>query len=95
MKLELNVDELVLEGLELRDREFLQGAIERELNRLFFLQGPRRWMHGRESLNLDDVSLEVPQGAGVHKVGAQIARDLYSRINTPAPPVPFDRGGKS
>jgi len=93
-EIELKIGELVLEGLSPVDRERIGPAMERELSRLLFLSGGRKWMGDLSRLSLGDLSVEVPHASKPEQIGTHIAREIFSRIDVPRvpQPVPGKRG---
>jgi len=91
-KVSLEIGELVLEGLEVGQAERIQPAVQRELDRLFFLMGGRSWMNSRTELALPDASIEVPPGSRPEDIGVRIARDLFAQLNVSRPPDPIPGG---
>ncbi len=91
MKLELHIEELVLEGFDPRDRHRMRDAVERELTRL--LAGA-----GRRELPLFNRNIEVEKlqtgftakpGATARHTGTEVARAVHRAVaGAGASPMP-------
>ena len=68
-RIELHLPELVLEGVDARDRDRVVAALERELSRHL-----ARGEHPRVSR--DTVTAERPAGLGPAELGAHVARTI-------------------
>jgi hypothetical protein len=81
--IEIEIDSLVLNGFHASDRYRISAAFEGELTRLINEQGLEAAHSGEVRLSaLDAGSIQVRPGAPPAKIGAQIARAIYQRINT-------------
>jgi hypothetical protein len=80
--IELHIDELVLEGFPMLDRERLGGAIRTELARLLTEQGaPSLLNQSGEIMNLPGGTLTAGQTADATALGVQIAHAIYVGLN--------------
>lgn len=80
--LDLNIDELVLDGFDDVDRERLGTALERELTRLFTERGVSPALRqGGHAPRLDGGTFNAAPNAGAEALGAQIARTVYGGLN--------------
>jgi hypothetical protein len=77
-KVELHIDELVLEGFSPEDRYRIGEALERELTRLFEERGvPGSLTSEREIESINGGSFEAARGERAERVGAQVAGAVY------------------
>jgi hypothetical protein len=80
--LELNIEDLVLDGFPQGDRRRIAEAIQKELTRLLLEAGIPAGITGGAGLDrIDGGSFEVDVNAGAGKVGAQVARAVYGGMN--------------
>jgi hypothetical protein len=78
MNLELNIEELVLDGFSGIDKDRLSRALHTELERLFTEEGvPASIQAGGNVARLDGGSYRAENGASAEQVGAQVARAVY------------------
>jgi len=79
--LELQIDELVIDGLADIDRAQLGAAVQEELARLFTERGiPHNLQQNSTRLTLDGGTITVQPGAPSSVVGRQIAGSLYGGL---------------
>ena len=82
MNIELNIEQLVLHGVDVRDRRGLQAAVEAELSRLFAERGlPPALAQGGYVPHLDGGTANLAPGAQAANSGVQIARAVYGGLN--------------
>lgn len=82
MRIELHIEELVLEGLPARDRERIGAAVESALARLLETEGlPPRLALGESTAEISAGDIEFQPGATPESIGAQIARVLYEELS--------------
>ena len=77
-RIDVHIEELVLEGFAPADRHRIGDAVERHLARL--LAGPgaaRQLAGGGEVARLDAGSFRVTRGSTPEAIGAQVARAIY------------------
>jgi hypothetical protein len=80
-KVELHIDELVLEGFSAGDRYRIGEALERELTRLFEERGvPGLLTSGKEIDRINGGSFEAAPGARAERVGTQVAGAVYGGL---------------
>lgn len=80
-KVELHIDELVLEGFFAEDRYRIGEALERELTRLFEVRGvPESLTSKREMDRINGGSFQVAPGARAERVGTQVAGAVYGGL---------------
>jgi hypothetical protein len=78
MKIDLHIEELVLEGFRPADRHRIGAAVERELARLLAERGlPPGLAQGADLPRLDGGSFEAKPGARPETVGRQVAGAVY------------------
>lgn len=78
MNLELEIEDLVLEGFPAAYRDRIARAVHGELERLFAERGvPPSLEAGGDLATIDGGSFEAAPGASPEAVGAQVARALY------------------
>lgn len=78
MNLELNIEELVLDGFPGMDRDRLARSLHVELERLFAEEGvPTSIQTGGNVARLDGGSYKAEKGASAEQVGVQVARAVY------------------
>lgn len=78
MNLELNIEELVLDGFPGIDRDRIARALHTELERLFTEEGVPASLQARGNVaQLDGGSYKAEKGASAEQVGAQVARAVY------------------
>ena len=79
--IELHIEELVLHGFGLNDRQRIGAAVERELARLIAADGvPPSLAQDRYSARLDGSAFEVAPHAALDTIGAQIAQAVYGSL---------------
>jgi hypothetical protein len=80
-KVELHIDELVLEGFFAEDRYRIGEALEKELTRLFEEKGvPGSLTSEREIEAIKGGSFEAAPGARAERVGTQVAGAVYGGL---------------
>lgn len=80
-EIELQIDELVLDGIDIRDQHRLGPALQNELQRLFTEQGIPASMQQRGSVpRLDGGAVNVTANAGADVIGTQIAQRVYGGL---------------
>jgi hypothetical protein len=80
-RIEVAIEELVLHGLDPRDRDGIRDSIERELERLFAARGvPESLAAGGKIAELSNAVIEVQAGSHADALGAQVAQSLYKRV---------------
>lgn len=78
MNLDLNIEELVLDGFPGMDRDRIARALHIELERLFAEEGvPASIQAGGNVARLDGGSYKADKGASAEQVGVQVARAVY------------------
>lgn len=81
MQLDLNIDELFLDGFELGDRFAIRTSIEQELSRLFQEQGVPGSVRNNGAIpriNAGDVRIE--SGATPAVIGSSVANAVYGGL---------------
>jgi hypothetical protein len=80
-KVELHIEELVLEGFKPGDEQRIGEAVEKELARLLEMRGvPGSLTSEREIENINGGSFEVAAGARAERVGTQVAGAVYGGL---------------
>ena len=80
--LDLNIEELVLEGLDGVNRAYVGTVVERELGRLFTERGiPPSLAQGGAVESVDGGAFTVAPSADTDALGAQIAQTVYTGLN--------------
>jgi hypothetical protein len=80
MKVELHIDELILEGIPNFQREQVAVAIERALTALVAEHGvPPGW---QQSGALAGLTQQVQSGSRPEAIGRQVAQAILSNVNT-------------
>jgi len=81
MKIDLHIEELVLEGFPPGDRHCIGAAVERELARLLAERGlPPGLAQGADLPRLDGGSFEIKPGGWAEDVGGQMAGAVYGGL---------------
>lgn len=81
MNLEVEIDEIVLQGYPSADRRAIARAVEMELARLFAEGGlPASLFNGGEVPSIDAGRFEAAAEAGAENIGAQVARSVYGGL---------------
>ncbi|WP_413173208.1 hypothetical protein [Anabaena azotica] len=83
MNINLQIDRLILEGVDLspRQRRQLQAAVETELSRLMTVNGvPARLQNGGNIPKLP-ASLNITNNSQPSLMGEQIAQSIYTGLN--------------
>ncbi len=81
VKIDLHIEELVLEGFRAADRHRIGAAVERELARLLTERGlPPGLAQGADLARLDGGGFEAKPGARPEAVGAQVAGAVYGGL---------------
>lgn len=79
--LDLNIEELVLNGFPGLDRDRIMQAVRAELERLISEEGvPAAFSRGGEVARLDGGSFEAEPGSSPEEIGTQVARSLYGGL---------------
>ena len=79
--IELNIEELVLQGFSPGDRHLIGEAVEQELTRLLADRGvPQSLERGREIANMNGGAFEVAPDSRAQVVGAQVAKAVYEGL---------------
>jgi len=79
--IELNIEELVLDGFARADRYVIGAAVERELTRLLSEQAiPPGWHRDVDIARLEGATFQMSAGARPFTIGAQIAGAVYKSI---------------
>lgn len=82
MNLELEIEELVLDGFPEAGRDRIARAVQRELERLFAEKGvPTSLEAGRDVARIDGGSFEFAPNSSPEAIGAQVARALYGGMS--------------
>ena len=80
-RIDLHIEELVLDGFPPGDRHRIGAALERELARLLSEAGerglPATWAGGGEAARLDGGRFEMRPGTRPERMGAQIAQSVF------------------
>jgi hypothetical protein len=80
-KIEINIDELILNGFSPNERYDIGESMEHELMQLFSEQGiPPQFEKGGEIGNIDGGEVEILQNFKSNAIGEQIARTIYRSI---------------
>lgn len=77
--IELNIEEIVLQGFSESDKEILGAAFRKELGRLISEGGLPELMSRGGSFRLDGGSFIIPRGQSAEQSGEHIAREIYGR----------------
>ncbi len=78
MNLELGIENLVLYGFPICDRDRIARALQRELERLFIEEGVPLLLEARVDMAyLDNGSFDVTPNSNPELIGIQMARALY------------------
>ena len=78
VRLRLEIDALVLDGVAPHDRRALADSAERELERLLGDRGvPPMLAQGGEHARLQGPSLRLARGDSAASLGANVARSIY------------------
>jgi hypothetical protein len=84
-RIELNVEELILHGLDPSDQTGIREAIERELERLFNLSGvPPSVKSSGHTARLDSARVEVPAESRADAIGRRVAQSVYHQMSASA-----------
>lgn len=80
--IELDIDELAIDGFPMLDRDRLSGAIRTELVRLLTEQGPPSLLNqSGDVMTLPGGTLTAGRSADATTLGIQIARAIYGGLN--------------
>lgn len=80
-QIELQIDELILNGFEIRDEQRVGLALQNELQRLFAERGvPASLQQGGTVPRLDGGAINVTATSGADAIGTQIAHSVYGGI---------------
>ena len=83
MRVELHIEELVLEGLPAKDRERIGMAVETALARLLEERGlPPALALGENTADISAGDVDIQPGATPEAIGEQIALVLYEGLGT-------------
>jgi len=78
VNLELEIEELVLDGFPAAQKDRIARAVHIELERLFAERGvPPSLEAGGNVARIDGGSFEAKPGSSPESIGAQVARGLY------------------
>jgi hypothetical protein len=79
--MEVEIEEIVLQGYPLADRRAVARAVERELARLFAERGlPPELAGGGDIPHIDAGGFEASPQSGGEEIGAQVARSVYGGL---------------
>lgn len=79
---DLQIDELVLDGFSSGDRHAIADAVERELSRLFAEQGaPPAITYSIETAEVDGGVFETDSVSNAETIGARVARAIYGGLS--------------
>jgi hypothetical protein len=82
VNIELNIEELALDGFAPGDRYRIAEAVERELARLFAERGaPPSLMRGGEVARLDGGTFEAARDSSATAIGSQVAHAVYRGLS--------------
>jgi hypothetical protein len=79
MNIELNIEEVVLQGFREADKEILVTAFRNELTRLISEEGLSEIITDGESFRLEGGSFTVPPGRSIGESGEHVATEIYAR----------------
>jgi hypothetical protein len=79
-RIEVHIEELVLDGFPPGDRYRIAEAIEGELARLLTEQGFTGQMQSGDISRLDGGVFDIAPGAKADAVGSQIAQNIYGGL---------------
>ncbi len=80
-RLELHIEELVLEGFSQGDKHRIGEALQMELTRLLEERGVPGSLSSSQVIEaLKGGSFQVASGSGAEKIGAQAARAVYGGL---------------
>lgn len=83
LRIEVNIDELVLHGFSPAERYRIGEALEGELTRLLTEGGlPSGLVKGGQVDRLDCGSFDVKQGSKGESIGLQVAKSVYGGIRS-------------
>lgn len=83
MNIELDIDELVLHGVALKDRILVGDAVQRELTRLLEGRGvPRILEQGGDVPELQGTALQLSHDTSPRALGREIATSVYGSLGT-------------
>ncbi len=83
MNIELEIEQLVLEGFNTKNRHRIGAAIQSELTRLLTEQGiPENLTQGGEVPSLEGGAFKVNSNAKPETIGRQIAQSIYGGFGT-------------
>lgn len=78
MNLELEIEELLLDGFPGMDKDRVARALQMELERLIAEEGiPASIQAGGDIARLDGGSFQAAKGASAEQIGAHVARAVY------------------
>jgi hypothetical protein len=80
-RIELHIEELVLEGFAPADRHRIGDAVERHLALLLAGPGAHSQLAGGEVARLDAGSFKVARGSTPDAIGARVARAVYGGLS--------------
>jgi hypothetical protein len=82
MNIELNIDELVLNGFAYGDRYLISEAIQQELGRLLAEEGlPSVASQSGDVSRLDGGTFDMTPNSKPTSIGKQVARTVYKGMN--------------
>lgn len=91
MKLELHIEELVLEGFDPRDRHRMRDAVERELARLLAGAGGSELPLFNRNIEVEKLqaAFTAKPGATARHTGTEVARAVHRAVaGAGAPAIP-------
>lgn len=97
-QIELHIDELVLDGFDVRDQQRIGAALQSELQRLFTEQGIPASLTKAASLATVDGGQIKPGGSSPEIIAAQVAGNIYQGLQNTAASVnagPATTSGKA
>lgn len=81
MKIELNIEELVLHGLNPADRYHIAESMQRELAQLIAVQGlPSSFDQSTRIDQINAGSIELGPSSKAEAIGVNIARSMYGGL---------------
>jgi hypothetical protein len=85
MKVNIEIGELVLDGLDYHDHRRISKAIEQELTRLISENGLSKWPTPQNKTpSIDAPSFNAPSNMNPRTIGRETARSIYRGLRTKA-----------
>lgn len=81
LRIEVHIEEIVLDGFAPGDRHRIADAVGRELRRLLAASPAPPWS-GAETARLDAGAFDVRPGDGADAIGAGIARRIHRGLSS-------------